>query len=164
MRTIATIAFLLLNNLSFGQNAEVDKIDMKVTANYKPATIDVIKGKVSLASIPTRGGKLKFKGLETAYYSFLISGMGQPASKTDSILVLKGQTLELMVTLDGPCLYDHPEGNTPTCPKNHTDNIIPIVYGLIGRSKDSKDEIYLGGCVVTDCDPKYYCKKHLTKF
>jgi hypothetical protein len=118
-----------------------------------------------MSSIQTNGGKLTFRGMETAYYSFLISGIEQVAVTADSILVQKGQLLELNVTVDGPCLYDHPSGKIPTCPDNHTDNIIPIAYGLIGRRKDSKDEeIHLGGYVVSDCDPQYFCKTHQKEF
>ncbi|MBK7559408.1 MAG: hypothetical protein IPI54_14640 [Chitinophagaceae bacterium] len=64
----------------------------------------------------------------------------------------------------GPCLYDHPVGYIPTCPKNHTDNIIPIVYGLVATkiewgTKNKKDEkVRYAGCMVTDCDPNFIAR------
>jgi hypothetical protein len=80
-------------------------------------------------------------------------------------LVEKGQVLEMDINFDGPCLYDHPADYIPTCPANHTGNIIPIVYGFIVQTADSKrEEFFRGGCMVTDCDPKYYCKVHNVKF
>ncbi|GHN01802.1 hypothetical protein WSM22_32910 [Cytophagales bacterium WSM2-2] len=165
MKVLLVVFFLLLITSSFGQNSQTDRVVVKVTANYKPVTIALVKSKDHMSSIQTNGGKLIFKGLETAYYSFLISGTGQVAITTDSILIRNGQLLELNITVNGPCLYDHPEDKVPTCPENHTDNIIPIVYGLIGKLKDSKNvEIHLGGCVVSDCDPKFYCKTHQKEF
>ncbi|OYX84390.1 MAG: hypothetical protein B7Y83_08385 [Flavobacteriales bacterium 32-34-25] len=53
------------------------------------------------------------------------------------------------------------------CPKNHSDKLIPIVYGLPRENlvkKAKKSKVYLGGCILTDCDPKWYCKKHSIKF
>jgi hypothetical protein len=165
MKTFLTSAYLFLTTLCFGQTVQTDKVFMEAKANYKPATVELFKRKDQILSMQSHGGKLKFRNLETDYYSFLISGRGQLTVRTDSILVQKGQLLELNVALNGPCLYDHPVDKIPACPKNHTDNIIPIVYGLIGQTTDSKDdEIHLGGCIMSDCDPKYYCKKHQIEF
>ncbi|WP_321282504.1 carboxypeptidase-like regulatory domain-containing protein [Marinifilum fragile] len=49
------------------------------------------------------------------------------------------------------------------CPKGHKDHIIPILYGyptnrLLRKAK--KGKIKLGSCIVTDCDPQWYCTKH----
>lgn len=66
-----------------------------------------------------------------------------------------------------PCPFDYKESYIPTCGYNHRDSIIPILYGKptaksIHRAK--RGEIYLAGCFVTDCDPRYYCRIHKTKF
>jgi hypothetical protein len=53
------------------------------------------------------------------------------------------------------------------CPENHTNKLIPIVYGLPGEKlirKAKKGKVMLGGCIVTDCDPKWYCKVHKLMF
>lgn len=165
MKTFPTMAFLFLTSFCFGQTVSADKINVSVTVHYRPADVELIKGENHISFIRTPGGRTTFTGLETDYYSFLIGGRGQLSVQTDSILVQKGQQLVLDITLNGPCLYDRPADQTPTCPENHTDNIIPIVYGFIAQAADSKnDEIRLGGCIVTDCDPKYYCKRHQIEF
>lgn len=52
------------------------------------------------------------------------------------------------------------------CPKNHTDSIIPIVYGLVTTRGDTfvkgkKDmKVKYAGCVMTGCDPQFYSKQH----
>ena len=52
----------------------------------------------------------------------------------------------------------------PICPiGNHTNNIIPIVYGLPTpktMAKAKKGLVHLGGCVLSNCDPHYYCTVH----
>jgi hypothetical protein len=63
----------------------------------------------------------------------------------------------------GPC-----SESLKTCPNgNHSDNLIPIVYGLPGKKSRRKSEngkIKLDGCIVTGCDPKWYCKQHDLEF
>jgi hypothetical protein len=54
-------------------------------------------------------------------------------------------------------------GKKPTCIGGHTDHIIPIVYGLPTEKTMTKAEkglVHLGGCIVSEDDPKYYCKIH----
>lgn len=66
-----------------------------------------------------------------------------------------------------PCKFDYAKNYVPTCPHNHTDNIISIVYGkptaqTIKRAE--KGEVHLGGCIIVPCHPKFYCKVHKEKF
>jgi len=51
------------------------------------------------------------------------------------------------------------------CPYGHKDNIVPIVYGMPGAETMKMAEqglVHLAGCVVSDCDPRWYCKAHET--
>jgi hypothetical protein len=137
--------------------------------DYKPATIRLIKDSVQISETFTQGfRKLIYKNLKAGHYTILVSGKGRPTAVKSNILVERGQLLQLTITMQGQCLYDYPPGYIPTCPENHTDNIIPIVYGLVGLTKeDSNSEdikFHLGGCIVSDCDPQYYCAIHETEF
>jgi hypothetical protein len=55
-----------------------------------------------------------------------------------------------------------------TCPKGgHTDNIIPIEYGMPTREaaeEEKEGKIMLGGCCEEDDSPQHYCKTHKIKF
>ena len=71
--------------------------------------------------------------------------------------------------MKGPCLYDYPNNYIPICPENHSDKIIPIVYGLGIRLKSKlkekqEPEVLQGGCITTGCDPKIYCTIHKIVF
>jgi hypothetical protein len=62
-----------------------------------------------------------------------------------------------------PCPYA-PSGTVPACVGGHRDRVIPVVYGLVSSVEVAKrakrSELKLGGCLVTDCDPHYYCLLH----
>lgn len=78
-----------------------------------------------------------------------------------------GSNSGIIISSKTACIYDHPKEYVPTCPKNHTDHIIPVVYGkptakTIKRAE--KVEVYLGGCMFIPCHPKFYCKIHKEKF
>ena len=66
--------------------------------------------------------------------------------------------------------YPCPFGNNKSkkiCPFGHRNNIVPIVYGLPTDKtlkKASKGKCVLGGCIATECDPKWYCKDHKIRF
>ncbi|MBQ3476078.1 hypothetical protein IJH26_01030 [Candidatus Saccharibacteria bacterium] len=47
------------------------------------------------------------------------------------------------------------------CPK-YGENLIEIIYGMPGPElfeAEERGEVILGGCCVSDDDPKYRCKK-----
>ena len=55
--------------------------------------------------------------------------------------------------------------NEPMCPENHTDSIIPIIYGLPTAEAFARADsglVVLGGCELQDYT--YYCKIHAVNF
>ena len=57
----------------------------------------------------------------------------------------------------------HKKKQKPTCIGGHTDHIVPIVYGMPTEEMMRKAElglVHLGGCVMSDSDPKFYCTIH----
>jgi len=83
--------------------------------------------------------------------------------------VAANQTTNIYLQLPKPCIYDKNE-NDKTCPKcNKIDQVIPIVYGELVfpdtiETNEWFENIYSGGCIVTECDPNWYCKRDKTKF
>jgi len=54
--------------------------------------------------------------------------------------------------------------NKPKCPKcSSTDSVVPIVYGFPGTEMQKKysgeGKIELGGCVIEEDAPDWYCKE-----
>ena len=53
--------------------------------------------------------------------------------------------------------------SSPICPKNHTDSIVPIIYGMPNEELFMQADsglVWLGGCEITDDDKYWHCKKH----
>ena len=171
MKSLLLITFLFSTCLCFAQTQQNCDAEYHLSIAYRPATIQIFTDTNSFRTTNVNYlGKMIYTDIQPGHYKILISGQGQTSVIRDSILVGQGQKLVLNFKIDGPCLYDHPVGYIPTCPKNHTDSIIPIVYGLITTRgdtfiKNKKDEkVRYAGCVTTDCDPQFYCKQHDIEF
>ena len=62
-----------------------------------------------------------------------------------------------------PCPYDYPAAQRPACVGGHTNRLLPIVYGrptpqTVRRARQG--QVVLRGCLVSGCDPRYYCPVH----
>ena len=171
MKSLLTITFLFFSFLCFAQTQQNGDAVYDVEIAYRPATIQVLTDTNSFpTSNITNVRRITYRDIQPGHYKLLISGRGQTSVVKDSIRVGQGQKLVLNFKVIGPCLYDHPAGYIPTCPKNHTDNIIPIVYGLVATKGDTfiknkkEEKVRYAGCVTTDCDPQFYCKQHEIEF
>ena len=160
MRPLGFIAFFLIPNSLIAQKATVDSIIKEYQTPFRPAIVLLFKNNSRVDSTMAKYGNLIFEGMEPGNYRIVFNAIGQPSTRKESIEVKQGQYLKIYVKLSGPCIYTYPADYVPACPKGHSDNIIPIVYGLFVIKKEYKDSIYPGGCVVSGCDPKYYCKTH----
>jgi hypothetical protein len=83
------------------------------------------------------------------------------------INVVGNDTLKLSFTVPFKCNYDKGNKTCPICKKS--DLVVPIVYGLIletrsKRRKKKELEFHSGGCVISGCDPNWYCKRDDKEF
>ena len=172
MKPLLTIALIFVTTLCFGQTQKANDALYKLTIAYKPAVISIWTDTGMLRSSVNNGNisKITYTDMPPGKYKIQISGQGQLTTINDNIVVSQGQNLVVSFTFHGPCLYDHPTGYIPTCPKKHIDSIISIVYGLVITRGDTfvKDKkgmkVKYAGCVTTGCDPQFYCKKHDIEF
>lgn len=171
MKSILLITFLFSTCFCFAQTQQNCDAVYDVQIAYRPATIQLLTDTNSFP--PSNINNIRktiYRSIKPGHYKIKISGPGQTSEIKDNIFVKQGQQLVLNFKISGPCLYDHPVGYTPTCPKNHTDNIIPVVYGLIATRGDSfiknkeDEKIRYASCVTTDCEPQFYCKLHDIEF
>lgn len=113
----------------------------------------------------TKSGSYLIKYLREGNYNLELHSFefGSRRLSIDSVNVIKDSITTLKVVYSGPCKFAYTKHYKPVCPYNHPDKIVKIVYGFPSdktMSKAKKGLIHLGGCVVTDCDPKYYCTIH----
>jgi hypothetical protein len=125
------------------------------------------KGTIVASTLSEYDGSFRFQDVTPGFYRLVFWRYGNRPELKDSIQLTTGQRLELSVRYPSACIYTYPEGYVPRCPYHHTQGIIPIQYGLPApetRQLAKLGKIRLGGCIVTGCDPKYYCPIHKLEF
>lgn len=115
------------------------------------------------ATIPDSNGHFALTNITTGLYSLVIKQIGFRNEVIDSLDTTNTSTKNLNLPYPGPCKFVYLSRIKPKCFGGHSNNIISIVYGMPAKKtmeKARKGLIHLGGCNVTDCDPKYYCTIH----
>jgi hypothetical protein len=107
-------------------------------------------------------GAFSFANLPLGTYEVVLERSGYRRERHTDLQVT-AQPITVTIPFPGPCRYRYSPHRLPACVGGHTDQFIPIVYGFpnartLQRAKQGK--LYLGGCEVSGCDPKYYCPLH----
>ena len=111
--------------------------------------------------MPDDNGKFEAGNIETGTYELIIRQIWSRDNVNVGVMVKNDSTTEVNLVYPPPCLFTR--DTHPKCKGGHTDNIVPIVYGLPTREtrkKSKRGKLYLGGCIITECDPHYYCLTH----
>jgi hypothetical protein len=112
-------------------------------------------------------GNFIFKNVPEGFYALIFDPLGFRQFITDSFFVFHDSTKQVIFNYPPPCRYIYEEGMTPKCIYGHSNKIIPIIYGLPlpkTMKKAKKGLLKLGGCIVSGCDPHFYCKVHKIEF
>lgn len=105
-------------------------------------------------------GHYLFTDIPIGKYILMYEDLGR---RTRGINVVFTRDTTIIINYPVPCKFVYVKGVKPKCIGGHTNDIIPIVYGLPSKKtmkQFKKGTIRLGGCMVTDCDPMYYCTLH----
>lgn len=167
MKIVITILLICSNNLTFCQTGKV-KIDITIADTVKPYFLDIFVDKEKkLASKITvvENGSYLIKDLSEGYYKFEFHSIESRSRRLyiDSVKVFNDSITILKVIYPEPCKFSYKQSLTPICPYNHTDKIVKIFYGFPNKKmmkKAKKGLIHLGGCIISNCDPQYYCIVH----
>jgi hypothetical protein len=167
MKSVLAILFLSISFLANSQHGQLSGHLSSASMQQSTAYLYIIlkKGYMIMNETMTdSSGKFHIDNLSAGLYSLAIKQIGvRKDFIMDSIKIFKDSTLHLEIDYPGPCRFVYEDGKKPQCTNGHTDHLIPIVYGLPARKTIKKAEkglIYLGGCVVSDCDPHFYCTIH----
>lgn len=166
MKTLFVLILSLLTLSAFCQNGQVTgQIALQESSmEFKYLKVVLQKGESTIkGTIPDSSGYFALKDVPTGSYTLVIRQLGFRDAVTDSLVVSDGATITLNLPYPPPCKFIYEKGQKPKCIGGHTDGIIPIAYGLPTKKTMKKAEkglVHLAGCIVTDCDPQYYCKIH----
>lgn len=169
MRTIYLFIFVFTLINSYSQNNQIighiTKRDS--TFDYRELSILLnIDNKLITGSIPDDKGNFQFNNLNPGIYQMIIKNLFYRDYIMDSLKLSNDTTLNLNLGYPPPCEFIYKKGFHPKCIGGHTDHIIPIVYGFPDQKtmkKAQQGKIQLGGCMISDCDPHYYCTIHKKK-
>ena len=164
MRALTTILLLLTGTVSFSQDGGIKgQILDSGQDPFAGLTVKILNGdSVITRTITDQNGDYRLEGIKAGQYNLSIQHLGFRERIIKDVTISANETRHFNITHPGPCIPSE-----QLCPNGHTDLLIPIVYGLPGKrlmKKSKKGKIKLGGCIVTDCDPKWYCKKHEIEF
>ncbi|MGH2667121.1 hypothetical protein [Flavobacterium sp.] len=163
-----TIAFLLLNLFSFyGQDkAKINgKLILKDLDNKESVvknTYIILKSKTQIDSVKVDENlSFTFENLKSDTLRIFISPKSYPVNKFYKFYLKEGEIKKLELPYSPTCPY----GKSNVCPIcKKKDKVIPIVYGLMTEVKEKKSKYKSGGCVVSDCQPSWYCERNKTEF
>lgn len=160
MKTILLIIFYSVT--AFAQNVSISghvKSSEDLT-DFNGVNVYVVKdGKIKFGAITDEKGNYQIKDIPIGTYDIKLSFLGF-MDKVISDFDIKSETKLVDIFYPDLC-----EKSNKNCPYNHTENIIPIVYGLPSKKMERQaknGKIKLGGCF-TLC-PKWYCNKHKLEF
>lgn len=100
------------------------------------------------------------KKVPNGHYEILVKHIGYKDIILENIIV-NGENLVINIDFPGLCSFS--KKKPQKCINNHSDNIIPIVYGYPNRrlmKMARKGKVHIGGCIVSQCDSYFYCKIH----
>ena len=168
--TLTYIAILSCLTL-FGQ---VGKLDIKIALinadTTYPYYLDtwVKKGDSIATRIAITGsGTYHFGNFKEGIYNLELHDHRSRRMNIDTVRIATDSITTLSISYPGLCEYIYPKNYKPVCPRGNSDSIVNIFYGFPNNKAWKKAKnglIHLGGCIITDCDPKYYCKIHKLEF
>ncbi|MGD1847556.1 MAG: carboxypeptidase-like regulatory domain-containing protein [Salibacteraceae bacterium] len=110
-------------------------------------------------------GDFILEDIPAGSYDLQFSFLGFPDTTLKAIQVAPDTVIDLQIDYPPPCRYDSNGSTCPVCQKS--DQVIPIVFGYPGKKLmkyANKGKVMLGGCMVSYCDPNWYCKRDQTRF
>lgn len=168
MKFLLTLGFFLFSLTVYSQSGQIvgHIINRDTLLAYNFWTIILKRGDSSIKETTT-AANFKFQNIPKGVYSLSIKQIGQRDFIIDSLQVLKDRIITLNLSYPPPCNFTYLtylKSGKPKCIiDGHIDNIIPIVYGLPKQKilkKAKKGLVHLSSCIVSNCDPHYYCTIH----
>lgn len=118
---------------------------------------------VVTGAVSDTAGAFAIKNVKPGIYKVEIKLIGYRTETLEKVEIPAEGIANYTILFPAPCKWHYLKNKVPACVGGHTDHIIPIVYGLPGKrtmEKAKRGKVYLGGCEVYGCDPKYYCRVH----
>jgi hypothetical protein len=160
MKPIILFVFILTSLIAFTQENQISgQIIKSGSLPYHYLIVSLKHGDLVIQeAVPDAEGKFMLNDVEKGFYNFIVKRPFYKDYIADSLLIVTDKPIYLTIY---PCFYSKEQ--MPKCISGHTDQIIPIQYGKPTAEtikKAKRGLVRIGGCLVTGCDPNYYCTLH----
>ena len=110
-------------------------------------------------------GHFNFSKVKSGRYRLKIIGNAQTDTLIATIEVKPDSTTKLYFSYPYSCNYIKSRNVCPVCSK--TDEVIPIIYGeptTESLKQAENGNAKIAGCLISNCDPNWYCKRDKKEF
>ena len=148
---------------SFAQKGSIHGAIVDFDTQEKLPFVTVYSLDTSVFVTADADGKFELNDLDTIEYELGIQSVCAIDSILPKIKVHADSVVHISIAFKyrkSPCVYSGSTKECPICKKE--DEVIPISYGFSAPEsfeKLKKRESYSGGCMITCCDPSWYCKR-----
>ncbi len=167
MKRIAVLfsfGFLLSGNM-FSQSGKIKGhlLDRNTGEGFAYANVQIES--LGQGCVSDTAGNFIIHPLPVDTYKIKISSIGYKDTIINNVIVQKDSITLLKINYPAFCASNVKNNRCPIC--NKTDKAIRIVYGFPGRKlmkRANRKEVRLGGCIISGCDPFWYCKRDKVEF
>jgi len=165
MRFLYLLIFLITSFHLNAQNLKGEIIDSLTKKFYTPEfelkLTNLVNNKTYFQKT-NQNREFEFKDLEKGNYQLQILN----ENYTQNVFQIElDKTLNRIFYIEKFCKYR--ENKSKICPNCKSDkNVVAIFYGLTTGKfmKKNINKYHFAGCEISNCDPKWYCKKDKLEF
>lgn len=188
MKEKILLCFLFFSFTCFSQTVKLTgKLILKDTENYKKVfenTYIILKTSTKTDSVKVDSDlRFAFEDVKVEKIKIFISPRSYPVNTYYIINLKEDEINNIEIPYSSVCPFGKNKDNfCPICTKN--DKVLPIVYGflakinykdkngnptdkngkIISKEESEKLKYKAGGCVVSDCQPSWFCERDQTEF
>lgn len=159
---VISFFFVLISHSSFGQYGSI-KGEIKNSFG-EPEFMVIIQLDGENIRRPDLEGNFEIDSIPIGEHIISARSNMYPDTVEVPILIKDGELSQIQI--EYPVCEN--ANNTKKCPVcRKTKHVIPIVYGLPASGlieQEKQGKVVLGGCLVSYCDPNWFCKKDKIRF
>lgn len=150
----------MINIYCISQHGELKGRILDPNKKGQSAYVAIFLQETRLKTSTDFDGYFSIDSIPSGVYELKLISIGYPDSIITNINIITDSIIDLNIEYPPLCKYNYSKDICPVCHKK--DKTIPIIYGLPGKKlmkMSNKGKAILGGCVMTSCDPFWYCKR-----
>lgn len=167
VRSTILVLFLGIQFLGFSQTGSIQGHIINRDTSKPIAWVNIYLEKTKLAVATDVEGNFALDGISIGVYNIHISHIDYGDTIVKAVQVIADSTICLDIEFPLSCRYKQ-SINNKTCPVCKKKNqVIPILFGFPSEKlieKAMNNKVRLGGCMISNCMPHWYCLRDSLEF